>query len=831
MYKIEDERQRIGLDGDGNLVCLFDKVRKEEWVFLASRPFRVHAQRGDDAEYNNFGKPEVEVAKEKLCAVYRGENAEVVVKVELVEEGSLWGVEVKNVSKEKGISPVACVDFPLFGKVRSLLYTGVRYPLPTVFSDLPGGLSYYPAYVQWFGIADEQRGIFFAPLDYSGMTKKIAIEDGEHSPSRERNLKMMQCYVGWADNQQAEGEGEGEGIRGYLELGPGMSWKSSPVLVKFTRNWKDMARFYRNWLMKKSEGIPKRPMWIRHMWGSFQNMQFEVESERYRPFRYTGLPDYQRYLVNQGLDGIFLHMNAFWLNAGHGPWEEHQPAFGTKEELRKGLVDFHSLGGKAIRYININALFKKRLDGPGDEFMWGFKQPNLPGYDKAPDWYAKLAEESIRRNSKGETETLPHCGGMESCYEHMCLDARAIVDYVVKVSRMSAQDGWDGSLYDQLGLPGTGWRKGGCWADRFGYHTHNYPRYSIEMEAGREMFEQIEKVWKENGCPEPLIQVEGAYDLWSPYVNAGEGEFCFRYSVPGFHLQAIRDNYGAELDETIKGSFVQGLCLYLGHWPDEKGDPSPNSPMPVDLFATPPQFLEKLRKFQRFSLGNDVCRYGLVVDEDIIGGVEHVENHLFYDPDSGLRVLTLYNRDAKRVAGDVGVKVGEGEYVVYSRGERGIVDVHYIDGVLTVPFMLDGKGIEAIRIVPEGECPFVVDTSFTYDDVGRGEGFYEFNVYGTGRHWLVLKVWGGFKLFFDGQEVLSFTGDKVSARDGWSGRYNSGSGLFYIDTPLVYTPNPVTVKVRSHGLRHESAVSIIVYGNKMTGGYQRNLDLVCRLEI
>lgn len=160
---------------------------------------------------------------------------------------------------------------------------------------------------------------------------------------------MMGCYVGWAHNQHAEEEG----IRGYMELGPGMSWKSPPVLVKFTRNWKDMAKSHRNWLMERGGGIPKRPMWIRHMWGSFQNMQFEVESERYRPFRYTSLPDYQRYLVEQGLDGVFLHMNAFWLNAGHGPWEEHQPAFGTKEELRKGLAEFHSLGGKAIRYINI----------------------------------------------------------------------------------------------------------------------------------------------------------------------------------------------------------------------------------------------------------------------------------------------------------------------------------------------------------------------------------------------------------------------------------------------------------------------------------------------
>lgn len=86
MYKIKDERQRVGLDDDGNLMSLFDKIKEEEWVFLGSRPFRVHAQSGDDGVYNSFGKPEVEVAKERLCAVYRGENAEVVVQVELVEQ-------------------------------------------------------------------------------------------------------------------------------------------------------------------------------------------------------------------------------------------------------------------------------------------------------------------------------------------------------------------------------------------------------------------------------------------------------------------------------------------------------------------------------------------------------------------------------------------------------------------------------------------------------------------------------------------------------------------------------------------------------------------------
>lgn len=41
----------------------------------------------------------------------------------------------------------------------------------------------------------------------------------------------------------------------------------------------------------------------------------------------------------------------------------------------------------------------------------------------------------------------------------------------------------------------------------------------------------------------------------------------------------------------------------------------------------------------------------------------------------------------------------------------------------------------------------------------------------------------------------------------------------------------VPVKVRTHGSRHESAVPIVAYGNKMSGGYQRNLDLVCRMEI
>ena len=41
----------------------------------------------------------------------------------------------------------------------------------------------------------------------------------------------------------------------------------------------------------------------------------------------------------------------------------------------------------------------------------------------------------------------------------------------------------------------------------------------------------------------------------------------------------------------------------------------------------------------------------------------------------------------------------------------------------------------------------------------------------------------------------------------------------------------VPVKVRSHGSRHESAVPIIAYGNKMTGDYQKNLDLVCRMEL
>ena len=79
--------------------------------------------------------------------------------------------------------------------------------------------------------------------------------------------------------------------------------------------------------------------------------------------------------------------------------------------------------------------------------------------------------------------------------------------------------------------------------------------------------------------------------------------------------------------------------------------------MAVDIFFAPSQFLEKLREFQRFNLGNDVCRYGLVVDEDIVGGVESVESHLFYDPDSPLRVLTFYNRNAKRIAGSVGVKM------------------------------------------------------------------------------------------------------------------------------------------------------------------------------
>ena len=41
----------------------------------------------------------------------------------------------------------------------------------------------------------------------------------------------------------------------------------------------------------------------------------------------------------------------------------------------------------------------------------------------------------------------------------------------------------------------------------------------------------------------------------------------------------------------------------------------------------------------------------------------------------------------------------------------------------------------------------------------------------------------------------------------------------------------VPVKVRSHESRHESAVPIIAYGNKMTGDYQKNLDLVCRMEL
>ncbi|HID96557.1 MAG TPA: PglZ domain-containing protein [Candidatus Latescibacteria bacterium] len=41
----------------------------------------------------------------------------------------------------------------------------------------------------------------------------------------------------------------------------------------------------------------------------------------------------------------------------------------------------------------------------------------------------------------------------------------------------------------------------------------------------------------------------------------------------------------------------------------------------------------------------------------------------------------------------------------------------------------------------------------------------------------------------------------------------------------------VPVKVRTHGSRHESVVPIITYGSKMKGDYQRNLDLVARLEI
>jgi len=41
----------------------------------------------------------------------------------------------------------------------------------------------------------------------------------------------------------------------------------------------------------------------------------------------------------------------------------------------------------------------------------------------------------------------------------------------------------------------------------------------------------------------------------------------------------------------------------------------------------------------------------------------------------------------------------------------------------------------------------------------------------------------------------------------------------------------VSVNVRSHGSRHESAVPIVAYGGKSGVGYQRNLDLVARLGI
>ena len=137
---------------------------------------------------------------------------------------------------------------------------------------------------------------------------------------------------------------------------PGGRFEGPPVVVRHHHgDWREAARFYREWFTMQFPVVDPRGSWMRRDMTAFQNTMFLLPEDTVN-LTFKDVPRWAKDALDHGVPHVLI---SGWQVGGHDrgyPEYEPDPRLGTWEELEEAVHACHEMGVRVFFFVNIHVV-------------------------------------------------------------------------------------------------------------------------------------------------------------------------------------------------------------------------------------------------------------------------------------------------------------------------------------------------------------------------------------------------------------------------------------------------------------------------------------------